>query len=355
MGSGWKLVLLVLLMVSVGKLSAQPEEIQWYNYSKNYKTYIPVKEAGKKVSFFIDLNQKETSLVIEAPQGSALFFENRLLARLHSNKVFEARIDSLKGIYQLDSAFVTIYNSRSLQGLKTTLRLSDGSEETERIRRREASADQDFFVFGFVLVLMIAAVVRLNASPQVIYLLSFRQIFLSQVVDNPFYSSDFFSMESVRIYSMLALGLSLTGLYFAESMEYNFPLPDGNSFISHLIYWFIYAVVIYVLFYLKLLLYKFISGIYNFRRYTMIQNYDFMRISMIVSGVYFLILFADLFLLNINLILLILVPLIALIIYLFVTFKKLNKTYSHTKLHLFSYLCVSEMVPCIFLTGILGN
>lgn len=355
MGSGCKLILIVIMMVSTGTLSAQPDEIQWYNYSENYKTYIPVKEAGKRISFFLDLNQKETSLVIEAPKGSALFFENKLLTRLHSDKTFEVRIDSLQEVFLLDSAFVTVYNNRSLKGLKTFLRLTDGSEEKERIRKREASADQDFFVFGFVLVLLVAAVVRLNASPQVIYLLSFRQVILSQVVDNPFYSSDFFSMESVRIYSLLALALSLTGLYFAESMDYNFPLPDGDSFISHLIYWLVYAIVIYLLFYLKLILYKFLSGIYNFRRYTMIQNYDFMRISMLVSAIYFLILCADLFLLNINLILLILFPSTALIVYLFVTYKKLNKIYSHTKLHLFSYLCVSEMVPCIFLTGILGN
>lgn len=355
MKSSWKLVLVVVLMMGAGNLFALSDEIQWYQYSKNYKTYIPVKEPGKRVSFFIDLNNKETSLIVEAPEGSALFLENKLLTRLPADRIFAARLDSLKGIYQLDSAFFTIYNKRSLKGLKTSFRISEENKQVEKFSVRKVSGNQDFFVFGFVVVLMIAAVLRLNASPQLVYLLSFRQVFLSQIVDNPFYSSDFFSVESVRIYSLLAFSLSLTGLYFAESADYNFPLPDRDSFSSHLTYWFIYGVVIYILFYLKLVLYKFLSGIYNFRRYTMIQNYDFMRISMVVSAVYFLILFADLFLLNINLILPIIFPLIALTIYLFVTYKKLNKIYSHTKLHLFSYLCVSELVPGIFLSGILGN
>ena len=346
----------VFFFIDSGNLHAQSEEIQWYTFSENYKTYIPVKEPGNKIRFFLNLEAENTSLLVKAPETSALFLENKLLSGLGPDKPFIANLDSLALIYRLDSVFITIYNAKSLKGLETYLINHDLNENSEnQVVLRVRSANRDFYIFGFVFVLLIAAIVRLNASLQSVYLLSIRQLFLSQIVDNPFYTNSFFSVESVRFYVVISLALSLTGLYFSETLDYYLPMPDKQSFMSHFIYWIIYSIVTYFIFYVKFLLYKFLSGIYNFRRYTLIQNYDFMRISVIISAVYFLILFIDLFLININLILLLIIPLLAILIYLFVAYKKLNKIYSHTKLHLFSYLCVSEMVPLIFLIGILRN
>lgn len=337
-------------------LHAQSDQIQWYTYSENYQTYIPVKKPGKKVSFFLDLKEKNSSLVVETSVESALFLENKLLSKIKPGKSFTANLDSLSNLYQLDSAFVTIYSFKSLAGLKTYFINSEETHEEELdIYEKVASGDKDFYIFGFVLVLLIAAIVRINATAQSIYLLSMRQIFLSQIVDNPFYSNSFFSRESIRFYVVLSSTLALTGIYFSEAIGQSFPLPSRPSFLLYFLYWFFYTMIVYLFFYTKFLLYKFLSGIYNFRRYTLIQNYDFMRVSIIVSVIYFLILFVDLFLININLILLAVIPLLTILIYIFTTYKKLNKVYSHTKLHLFSYLCVSEIVPWIFLAGILGN
>ncbi len=356
MGFRFLIFLFVIALSNIGVLHAQKEQIQWFTYSENYQTYIPIKDPGNKVSFFLDLTEKNTALIIESSESASFFLEDKLLCRIARNTTVEIDLDSLADVYKMDSAFVSIYNSNSLKGLKTFLRNTSGDQSTnESMQIRAASAQRDFYLFGFVFVLMIAAIVRLNASAQSIYLLSFRQIILSQVVDNPFYSNSFFSRESIRFYAVLAFAFSLIGIYFSGTLRSFFPMPDSSSFWSHIIYWVFYTVVVYLFFYAKFLLYKFLSGIYNFRRYTLIQNYDFMRVSVIVSVIYFLLLFVDLFLININLILLWLIPLVTLLIYIFTTYKKLNKVYSHTKLHLFSYLCVSEMVPWIFLTGILGN
>ncbi|MGB3466170.1 MAG: DUF4271 domain-containing protein [Cyclobacteriaceae bacterium] len=348
--------ILFTILLCATDLSAQTEEVQWYTYSKKYNTYIPVDVAKRKVSFFLDLSKKDLILKVVAPDNSALFLDDRLLADIKGEEPLIVDIDSLAKIYRPDSAFITVYHKKSLKGLSTTI-LSKNKVDGKILETtgRKSTAEKDFYIFATVLLLLTAGIIRLSASVQSVYLMSFRQVILPQVVDNPFYSNSFFSREVVSFYVALSMVSGLLGVYFSDNLGHLIPVPTTYTFSNLLLFWVFYSVGVYGLFWLKLVLYKFLTTVFNFRRYTLIQNYDFLRISIILSVISFAFLFIDLFFTNVSLSVLWLFSLLVLMVYLYTTFRKLNKLYSHTKLHLFSYLCVSEMVPWIFLSGILGE
>ncbi|MEL7146538.1 MAG: DUF4271 domain-containing protein [Bacteroidota bacterium] len=336
--------------------SGQQTELKWYEYSNKYKSYIPVSEPTDKVSFFLAIGEKDKVLRLEVPKGSSLFMDNRLLKSNILDDVFQLSLDSLAGMYSQDSAFFTIYHPVSLKGLKSTT-FTRGSNLTSglNVQVRPSTAASDFFIFAIVVMLLFGAILKKVTTPQIAYLLGVRQLYQYQTTEGPLYGNSFFSQESTFYYLFISFIIGLFGVYYADSLQLEIDLLAKDTFLNYLLQWVAYSLVVYLFFYVRFIIYKILSGIYNFRRYLMVQNYDFMRVSLVISVGFLALMIIDLFLTELTVWWQAIMGGTLLIIYISTTFRKLNKLYSHTKLHLFSYLCVSELVPWIFLLGNLRN
>ena len=355
----YSFVFIFLLLANLFRpclMLAQETGLIWYEYSKAYQSYIPVSKPGKKASFFLALKNARTTLRLEAPEGSSLFMDNRLLSGEITAQRLDLSLDSLAQVFAQDSAFFTVYHPVSLKGLKTTLIKEDSDAESAvKALPRSGTGSRDFFLFALVLMLLSGGIIRKATTAQIAYILGFRQLYQYQIVDGPLYSYSFFSQESTTYYLFVSFLYGLFGLYFMTDLNLLSFLPSRTVFLQYLLHWLFYSVLVYFVFYMRFVIYKLLSGIYNFRRYTLVQNYDFLRVALIISIMYLLIMTIDLFIVELSVMWLLICGSILLTVYIFTTFRKLNKLYSHTKLHLFSYLCMSEIVPWIFLLGNLRN
>ena len=336
--------------------SAQTTGLKWYAYSETYQSYVPVSEPKDQLSFFLGLRNTNKVLQLEAPEGSSLFMDNRLLASEINDAMYQLSLDSLANVYDQDSAFFTVFHPSSLQGLKTNvIDVKKHFESTVQVKPRPGTASYDFFLMAIVLMLLTGGIIRKITSPQIAYSLGVKQLYQYQITEGPLYSYSFFSQESTAYYLFISFLLGLFGVYYVTNLDAVTFLTEQSSFISYVLQWLLYSVMIYLFFYVRFAVYKVLAGIFNFRRYLLIQNYDFMRVTLVISILYLLFMMIDLFLVRLADWWQIITGGILLVVYIFTTFRKLNKLYSHTKLHLFSYLCVSEIVPWIFLLGNLRN
>jgi len=349
----------ILFLLASDVIFAQKEEeeivkLEWYVFSDKYDSYIPAKEIKKKVSFFLPQNGTQLRLNINAPEQTSLFLNNRLINIVSDKGFFSADLDSLGKIYG-KGAFMTAYHPILLKNFSTKISkrgLSEYLSNQPILKGKNNKAD--FFIISSILLLIAVGIIRKNLSIQYAYILGVRQMYLSQIIDSPIYSSSFFSRESIQFYSVLSIAIAILILYFIEGLNVLLPTPEKETIWIYSGYMIFYAGLVYIGFYFKFLFYKFLSEIYNFRKFALIQNYDFLRVLIFTTMFYFLLMLIDLLTIQIQITFLFFVPLLTLFVFIFTSYRKLNKLYSHTKLHLFSYLCVSEIIPGLFFTGILG-
>ncbi len=348
------LVSLMILEVNAGTMTGDPSELQWYSYSDRYESYVPARKVDKKISFFITDEMKNSKISILAPANTAVFIENDLWFTIENAEAFILDSDSLLEQFG-NEIFITLYHPKSLSSLDTSVFMKNSEVKSEvLIHDRLKSRRKDFFLGISVILLVVAGIFRRSISFQFAYIMGVRQLYMTQIIDNPIYSSSFFSRENIQFYVLISSLLSLLILYHLPELSIILPVMKNPTLLTYVWHWLFYSVLIYGSFYVKLLLYGFLGGIYNFKKFTQIQNYDFMRIIIYLGLIYFFLMLTDILIVEMNFKTLYFWPLLMLFLYLLTAYRKLNKLYSHTKLHLFSYLCVSEIVPGLFFTGILG-
>ncbi len=336
----------------------QDQEIRYYEYDNNLKSYVPAVDLEERVSFFTKTEDGSNAyLNICFPEETSIFINNLLVYSGVESNCNNYSLDSLHSQFKTDSVFFTIYSERGLEALKSTIVFPrDVESDSLLLARRENSPEKDFFIIATLLVLFLIGLWRLDLNAQSIGHINVSNLLAVRVRDSSMYNTTFFQIDNLKFFGILSVISGLTVMYFNLHFTKLILMYNPDTVFSLVLSWIVNSGAYFVFLYIKFLLVTFFSEVYNFRSFRYIQYYDFIRFLFLGAIFIFLMVAVDfisggLFAQSLFIWTLYFSTLI-LLVYVILTFQKLNKLFSNKKLHLFFYLCATEIIPIILIVKI---
>jgi len=331
------------------------QEAWYYNTDEGFLPYIPENgDFSKSIAFHFDPHRyPENYLSIRSPYNTAIFFNGALKFNSKDSLYLNLSADSLSGLY--DSPIViSVFSPLGITA----------AVETKITKRRVAVANT-----GLQVGAMSRSAVGYDHLTVIILLLSGLIILLSQTEKrtfSEFYSLILFSMGRVRddsVYKLKLFDWPNLGFFLFQSalitwlllllerfygLEYSFQLFAG----AHIyIRWITITLMVFMSLVVKYLLIKNLGSLFDLKSSASYYFFEYMRMSMIFFGsiglalAIFLIRWPDLMPDVIRIVLHILMAFLALRF--IVIFIRIGKLTPFKNLHLFSYLCTTEILPIV--------
>ncbi len=349
-----------IVLVHLGEIRAQ-SELRFFEFDKQLQSYVPAVNISDKVSFFVNCKaSSERILEVCLPHGGSILINNHLVqqvARHIDPDCVRYPIDSLYNIYEKDSIFITLYNLEGLADFKAKIiEDENGNDEELRLKARNHSNFRDFFILALCATMLILGIWKISLNVQSLGYINISSLFAIRIRDSSMYNTSFFQQDNLKFFGVLALVFSLVVMYLHQLLGNLIIVFWSGTVLGLMVSWILNAWFYFVLLYVKFLLVTLFSQVYNFRNFKYIQYYDFSRFLFVAIILLFLISLLDFIsmgkIAQTSVSWLIYLPLLVLMIYIGLTYQKLNKLFSNKKLHLFFYLCATEIIPIILIVKI---
>ncbi len=339
---------------------------QWLTASKDGTHYVPYIKGALLTTPVIGmiLNDSEgAGLVLSLclPERTAIFINNKIIDRTKTSGCRYYDIDSLQSIYNQPSLFISFFRENLNPGLVTTSLMVKQSRSsilrqeklTPQIKKRVDDHFSDFFVLAILLVAAFYAFLRNRYPKGYRDFFSFSKAFSMSLKEEKLLNQRNMTGTNALFIWMYSLIISLLIILFWKVFQ---AVPEGFSFValetvkSCFISWLILSLLAYAVVGMKYLLIKVLCSLLNIDKIALIHFFDFIRIGLIfisatlvVSTAMFLSVFGQILSFNFILIGFMVLLGVRVIILLF----KLIGSASHRKIHLFSYLCTTEIIPLL--------
>lgn len=354
------------IALSIAASGAEKGEVEdlkptWLVYSEAAKTYLPYVselEVPTTIHFFLDLNRfSDYHLDLNLPAGTSLLIENNLVFATRKPHDGIYSIDSLKQKYDKDEVLVSVFGRELQLGqLKTRIidsnpaKLWNADQSIYTIVKRDIRSHTDFFIVSILIVLTVVLLVRRVLKNVFFEYFSFQRAFSISPRSEGLFSIGVFSSANMMVLAMYAIVLGFNMVVVSLGISDQFRAQDTMGLI--LISLGVSAVLM-LLMIVKYFLVWVISEIFRLRKFHFIQYYDYIRITLFATAVFFILSIFNLstdgyYLLNYQNAFLGIVVLMLLMRPLFI-FLKLNKLSGYKNLHLFSYICGTEIIPLIII------
>ena len=338
---------------------------EWFVYEKSSGEFLPYTSSEddiESIYFVVDGSSlKERQLVIDLVPNSSLFIENLGVAYFEEGVRRNFSGDSLIELYGEDDILFTIYSpglrSEQIQTLVTSgyitgEYLSNAPVPVEYIERQSPVLNDFLIISGLAIIIFVTILIR--QYPRIIadFYNLFRTVgFRSR--DELLYNTKLLDKVNMRVYIFLSavIAFFLVTTTALSGMT-NLDLSDfRGSLLSLIVYWLSLTGIILFIVMLKFLLVDRLIGLFRLFEFRNIHVINDMRFTLITfSGMSVLMVFIYLGIKDVNpgtyftLIQIVVALLFLRILFLF--FKLLNFS-SYRIMHLFSYLCATELIPFV--------
>ena len=349
-------------------LIVQDLEQDWLIYDEKKNEFTPfAKEISNPTDLHFSLNLKAYSdfhLALSIPENAALFIENKIVDYFETRSTKYLSIDSLKVKYEKDTILITVFSENNLfLNLKTIVvdfSPSVGYEESTVEFQSEFRFQNQYINFNILSVLIIfiiGTIVRVYQGSVFGEYLDFRKILSSKPKSDVLYSTSILSLQNLSFLFLfgITMGFSICNLmiWTMPDIVLDFGFSNTIGIISIAL---LFSLGFMFLMILKYPLINFIASIFLFRKLKAVHYYENLRFGFFVAFIFLVISMLNnytdgkLLFDHIEIITgLVIVMLVANSILVFI---KLNNLQSFRKLHLFSYLCSTEIIPLIILLKI---
>lgn len=337
----------------------------WSFYDSESNAYLPYVDGltrTETIHFSVDFNQFEDhALDLRLGSGLTVLIEDRVVFVSSKRGHLEWNIDSLKRILDLEQARISLYsNDLKLDSVETAIvdinssnPMLQGSSGLAR-EYRNTRTNYDFYIISILFILVFGLYVKRTLKSVFFDYFSFGNAFSIRPKTEAIFGVGIFSSTNIMmifLYSV-CMGFSITVLLdlLTDFLKDWFGSKSSIQMIQAA---FILSLISAVMMFAKYFLLHALSGIFKLRRFLSNQYFDYLRLTLFITSVVFLLAVFSVstdgfylkefpgFFLTLLVLLLLLRPLF---IYL-----KLNKFSSYKNLHLFSYLCGTEIIPLIII------
>ncbi len=312
-------------------------------------------ETTRSIHFSLSSEAKGTQLVIEDRREFTILINGQLMARTVGRVQWD--VDSLFKQHK-ESLFFSVFQSQKIYYLKTYLLLSTPISEWDNPIRTGIYFKDFSIVASLILFVFLVVLFQMNPRLAIDYL-NVVKLFSVQERDEPTVASRIGSSINLLFFgwvSFLYGFLLLVVFYFASDrlvVAKNFMFDSVSQGLLH---WVILSLIILVVLVLKLILIASLSTLFVLRSTVRFQFFNFVR-QLFVSAALVGVLSSFYFIfgtsgVNSFYYLLVLNIILMWVGLLFLFFKLIART-SPPIFHLFSYLCVSEIIPLMILVKVL--
>lgn len=334
--------------------------LDWVFYDDEEKVMLPFLDNSNEypVAMHLSIDHdhgKEAYLMIDIPANTSLFLENKFLKHYRKNIIRYFLLDSLLNNLQLETIQLTLYKKGSFES-PTDAKIGfihktfDSAIKVNQIIERNVDIKSDYIkiiilaLFAFFVVLHTLFPSELSAFFSFSTLITFR-----------YTSSAFIKYRSLTktqtliiiYYAALLAGILIIYLNYNSN-------PFGQVFflnINPIFGWLIIFGIVLILIFLKFVLISIISILFGLADRINFYFIEFLRMAMIFYSIMFVILsytaINHFYLVD---------DLLDSLVFIFVFFNlirfillyfKFRRSLSLKSLHLFSYLCATELIPIV--------
>jgi len=338
----------------------------WYVYDYGEQIYKPFPIGSVQrinaAHQFLDLkNNLGKYLQVCIPEGTALLIEHALVEYASSEGCTELSIDSLYNVYGKNILLLTVYKPiLSLPEVNIYLFIQTEWAPDEKTRAaatfdiltRDSVPFKNFRLSAILLIFLMSAII-VGKYPRIAReFFSLIKTFSVRVRDDRTLTSKIFGKENLIFIGALSfvIGFLITSISTRiPSIAHSIPFPINENNLSDFFWsWLILSGITFAAYMGKYQLISVMSSLFKIRGTRDIYFIDFIRMGMIFYAIIF---FTYTFLtlgFSIDFYSTILTMIaIFLIFRALLIFLKLLNSITHTKLHLFSYLCTTEIIPLV--------
>lgn len=303
-------------------------------------------------------------LLIETSAKGTLYLDHRPISILNQGAYFFSH-DSLIASGNNEEALISFYSPSEATSITTylvkdqiALERFQSSAEIFATPLKKGNEFAQFFIISSILILILFTTLK-NLYPRLSTdFFSVTRTVSSRNLDEVVFKLRFTEKYNLWmigfhaiIFSFLLLSLGhLTGGLFIPYMD--IPSTLAGSFVK----WFVLAIMLAVLITSQSVLLSIFNGVFGFD-FRSIHFYNHLRYSAIIGGVFLLllvILYQGFKIENAGFYTtLVYIATALLALRLFFVFQKLMSSRSNTILHLFSYLCATELIPLVIVIKVL--
>ncbi|MFW5760514.1 MAG: DUF4271 domain-containing protein [Cyclobacteriaceae bacterium] len=334
----------------------------WLHYEQGSDEYIPLIQPDNKeisaIHFHLALPEyKNYQLYLELPPQSSIWV-NQKLVKILQDQVTNWSIDSLIDSWGSQHIFVSIYKQGLAPSQIETLvvyersidKVSDDFSIIDRLMRQTGDFYRDFFVLGFIIILIIYTVI-IN-----IYSKSFRTFYdISRTLSiniREEYTFKGRALNNTNTIIILAHSLLIGYLtMLVIGFEPEIQLLSVENLIDALWQWVLFSGMVFLVFLAKYWMIKIIGGLFDLRELVNRHYLEYLRMSKIFFALLFVIL--SFFYLGFevdieeNQRIFINFAIVFLLIRAIMLFFKFMRSSSFKNFYLFAYLCSTEFLPLV--------
>lgn len=315
---------------------------------------------GNMLFFTVDLSLHPGELLrIASKEDISIFHNDQLVGIVHGVRWLS--VDSLQQVHGKGVTY-TLYNSNLFPGtIETAMFTPQGVQplvDPISIEGRGTGVFRDVWIFTFFFIVAYLAVLYFLYPRSVreffwiTRAISFRELDENLIKTRPL------SLVNITFYALLAfLAAWVIGILLILSQN---PLAstyfDFNGFWMGVWVWFRFAVVIFILLLAKFILIWVLKELFKISAFINSHYYNYIRLGLLFYVLIAVIVFVSYFTLfktspeyyqSVGIVLL-----STLILRVVILFFKLMNSSSYSVLHLFSYLCGTELIPLLLIVSV---
>ena len=336
---------------------------EWKIFSEEENGLVPYIESINSRTSNIHLlispeRYKSNGLLLKCDGGLAVFLNNQLIHTKKERHQIVFSIDSLAEIYGRSDFLISIYSPDGVEDLETCI-VSYSEKNPALIESidhltifmREDGPIWDFMRMG-ILIILILYVILINIDIRVFsdyynIINSFLRSTADEFLNRARNISRIDLVYIIVLSAVLSFLIVIATDQFPMDTEQEVTHSVGQLFVNWL--WILLAMFSWIL--MRFFIISLSSDLFKVRSVGTIHTFEYLRITNFYGLSIFLLLVCLLFIFHIDLaifsyLILYSVIVISLIRALLLYFKFLKST-DYTKLYLFSYLCIAELLPVI--------
>lgn len=334
--------------------------LDWVFMSEQQRQMLPFLDNGRESPYAIHLliapdYGRETYLKLDIPSGTSLFIDNRFMQHFDNpvGKLFS--LDSLFTRHQHDSLFLTLYNNAEFTSppdgaIGYKYNFFDTAINVNPIMYRHLDWKEDYLKIIILLVFTFFVVLHTLLPTELLDFYNLSNLFTFRYTETLL--TKYRSLTKTHTIVILYQATMLASIMIVALYYYNNPL--GNRLIMSLnpvFRWLVIFVITTIFIFLKYILIAIVSHLFGISERINFYFLEYLRMAMIFYSIIFVIIsytiinhFHSLHSLLTSLILIVIIFNFLRLIVIYFKFRRLIPI---KNLHLFSYLCSTELIPII--------
>ncbi len=361
------LLLLAALFITVyntvigqGFLVEDDLRLNWVFYSEDEQVMLPFLDNSDEDPVAIHLSMeneyaKDAYLLIDTPSKTSLFINNRFLKYYEDPAAIYLRLDSLRNKFREEKLNLSLYRKESFEKPANARigfihRTFESTVNVNPIAERDLDNTSDYLQLIILAIFTFFVVLHTLFPSDLMDALSLSTLITFRYTDTTFTKYRSITKTQILVIVYQAALLSGTAIIFFH--YYHNPLGDVFFLrINPILGWLVVFAIVLVLIFLKLVLISIISILFGLSDSINFYFLEFLRMSMIFYSILFVVI--SYLVINLNYLLITILESFMIIVIIFniirflILFFKFRRTVTIKSLHLFSYLCTTEMIPII--------